>query len=325
MIEAAMLIALGFLAATLLALAALPALARRADRLARKRAEAAFPLSLAEIAADRDHLRAELALRERELEKRAESGFAARAGAMEELGRRDMTIGRLERERDARVAELEGGLTAACADLAKMRDAFATESAALAQANLTLEQRVKDVTALERSLDEARAALNGTGADLDARNGDLAELRAALTQTEAALAQRAAELAQSRTETDAQRIAQVESQTQLLVLQGKQDDLDDALAAGKQTLDQVSAGLRAMTADRDSERLRADGFAARAAQAEAGLAVADSRNAEMTAEIARLEGAAREGEEKRARRARKRAEHGPHRLIGPFSGREAAE
>jgi chromosome segregation ATPase len=290
-IEAAMLIALGFLAATLLALAALPALARRADRLARKRAEAAFPLSLAEIAADRDHLRAELALRERALEKRAESGFAARADAMEELGRRDMTIGRLERERDARVAELEGGLTAACADLAKMRDAHAAENAALAQANLAIEQRVKDVTALEHSLDEARAAL----------------------------AQGAAELAQSRSETDAQRIAQVESQTQLLVLQGKQDDLDDALAASKHALDQVSAGLRAMTADRDSERLRADGLAARAAQAEAGLAAADSRNTEMTAEIAR-----REGDEKPARPARKRAENGPGRA-GPFARREAAE
>ena len=93
-----MLFALGFLCAALLALAAVPALARRADRLARKRAEAAFPLSLAEIAADRDHLRAELALRMRSAEQDAERGFAAKAGAMQELGRRDMTIGRLERE-----------------------------------------------------------------------------------------------------------------------------------------------------------------------------------------------------------------------------------
>ena len=63
-----MLFALGFLCAALLALAAVPALARRADRLARKRAEAAFPLSLAEIAADleardaRDRSRAEAPL-----------------------------------------------------------------------------------------------------------------------------------------------------------------------------------------------------------------------------------------------------------------------
>ena len=75
-----MLVTLGFLCATLLALAAVPALARRAERLARKRAEAAFPLSLAEIAADRDHLRAELALRARTLEHQDELGFAAKAG-----------------------------------------------------------------------------------------------------------------------------------------------------------------------------------------------------------------------------------------------------
>src|SRR6478736_6745316 len=104
-----MLFALGFLCAALMALAAVPALARRADRLARKRAEAAFPLSLAEIAADRDHLRAELALRMRSVEQDAERGFAAKAEALQELGRRDMTIGRLQRElgeRDVRIEEL---------------------------------------------------------------------------------------------------------------------------------------------------------------------------------------------------------------------------
>jgi hypothetical protein len=93
LIEAVMLVTLGFLCATLLALAAVPALARRADRLARKRAEAAFPLSLAEIAADRDHLRAELALR---IARRGAAGRArlrGQGGAMQEIGRRDMTIG----------------------------------------------------------------------------------------------------------------------------------------------------------------------------------------------------------------------------------------
>src|SRR5690242_8396170 len=108
-----MLFALGFLCASLLALAAVPALSRRADRLARKRAEAAFPLSLAEIAADRDHLRAELAVRMRAVEQEAKRGFAAKAGAMQEIGQRDMTIGRLERERgeqDQRIGTLEGEL-----------------------------------------------------------------------------------------------------------------------------------------------------------------------------------------------------------------------
>ncbi len=94
-----MLFALGFLCAALLALAAVPALSRRADRLARKRAEAAFPLSLAEIAADRDHLRAELAVKMRSAEQEAEKGFAARAGAMQEIGRRDMDIGQLQHAR----------------------------------------------------------------------------------------------------------------------------------------------------------------------------------------------------------------------------------
>lgn len=51
--------ALGFLVATLITLAVLPALNARAKRLARRRIEAMLPTSLEEIAAERDLIRAE--------------------------------------------------------------------------------------------------------------------------------------------------------------------------------------------------------------------------------------------------------------------------
>lgn len=280
LIEAAMYVALGFLAASLFALAAVPALSRRADRLARRRAEAAFPLSLAEIAADRDHLRAELAIRERALEQRAESGFSVRAGAMEEIGRRDMTIGRLERElaeREARIAGLVADLAGTRADLEATRTALAAEKTGHAETSERLDRRVADLASVEHSLAETRAALTGTSADLDSRSNELAQERATLGRVQALLAEREQDLAKLRTDADALRVTQVENRTQILVLEGKRDELASRLTSMEQHLEEALVSLKAMTVDRDSERLRADTLAARAAQAEADLAAAEMR------------------------------------------------
>jgi len=291
LIEAVMLVTLGFLCSTLLALAAVPALARRAERLARKRAEAAFPLSLAEIAADRDHLRAELALRARTLEQHADRGFAAKAGAMQEIGRRDMTIAQLERDlrgRETRIADLDGKLATTKTDLGATRETLAEEAAAHVQTAATLEKRLADLAALERSLGETRTALTGTGADLSARSSELASERATLSRVETLLAARETDLARERAEADALRVLQVESRTQILVLEAKRDDLASRLGATETGLAQSQAALKAMIVDRDSERLRADALDARAAQAEAGLAASAAANVTAAAESARI-------------------------------------
>lgn len=286
-----MLILLGFLSATLLALAAVPALARRADRLARRRAEAAFPLSLAEIAADRDHLRADLAVRARTLEQEAERGFAAKANAMQEIGRRDMTIARLERELkqgEVRILDLEGQLASTGDDLASMRDRLKSESTTHAETAAALAQRVADLSALEQTLGETRMSLSGTSGDLDARNSELASERATLGRVQALLAARETDLAGLRQDSDALRVSQVESRTQIMVLEGERDDLAARLAHAEGGLAQLRQGLKAMTVDRDSERLRADALHARAAQAEAGLAASAATSVSTTAETARL-------------------------------------
>jgi chromosome segregation ATPase len=243
-IEAAMLFALGFLCAALMALAAVPALARRADRLARKRAEAAFPLSLSEIAADRDHLRAGLAVQMRGAEQEAERGFAAKAEAMRELGRRDMTIGRLDgdlAERKIRIAGLEDDLAKTRGALAETQAALTGEQAAHGETAATLDKRIADLASLERSLEEVRSAAEKL------------------------------------------RVAQVEDGTRMMVLQGKNDEYAGRLAATEERFSRSEAALSAMTAERDGERVRADAFGARAAQAEAGLAAADARAAAASA------------------------------------------
>src|SRR5215204_6674823 len=108
-----MIFALGFLTAALFALVILPALNARAERLARRRVEAQFPLSITELTAEKDHLRAEFAVLQRRLERRSEEAFAVKQQSMEELGRRAVRIESLETElkgRGERIAELERDL-----------------------------------------------------------------------------------------------------------------------------------------------------------------------------------------------------------------------
>lgn len=178
MIEAAMLIALGFLFALLIGFMIIPAISRRADRLARRRAEAAFPLSLAEIEAERDHLRASFAIRQQDLEKQADDGFKARACAMEDIGRRDMTISSLQETlqvRDQRIAVLEQELATTQHDLASTRFTLSATEGSLVDTQGILEARLQDIAALEDTLSQMRKSLQDTHSTLSAREQSLAE------------------------------------------------------------------------------------------------------------------------------------------------------
>ena len=87
---------LGFLVAGLLALAALPAVWRRAMRLSGERLSRLVPLSPQEIAADRDHLRAAHAVDLRRTEQKLEQAETGRAGLMAEASRREDRIAALD-------------------------------------------------------------------------------------------------------------------------------------------------------------------------------------------------------------------------------------
>ena len=67
MVEPIMYFGIGFLFATLCGLVLVPLIHNRAVRLTKKRLEAAAPHSMAELQADKDHLRAEFAVSMRKL------------------------------------------------------------------------------------------------------------------------------------------------------------------------------------------------------------------------------------------------------------------
>ncbi len=98
MIDLIMYFGIGFLVAALFGLLFLPAVHNRAVRLAMKRLEASTPLSLAEIRADKDQLRAEFAVSTRRLEMKIEKLKAQTAPQLAELGKKTDTINQFKKD-----------------------------------------------------------------------------------------------------------------------------------------------------------------------------------------------------------------------------------
>ena len=148
-----MIFALGFLAASLCGLLLLPALNARAARLERRRAEARLPLSPAEIAAERDFLRAQFAVQQRRLERRVETVEARRQADMAAIGAGTMRVAALARD----VAARDDG-SASLATLQALEDAHAD----LLDSLLALRQGpapAPDAAALAAERDDLRASL----------------------------------------------------------------------------------------------------------------------------------------------------------------------
>src|SRR6478672_9466476 len=98
MIEPIMFVGIGFLVASLLVIGLIPLVHARAVRLTMKRLEAATPMSLAEIQAEKDQLRAEFAMTTRRLEMSVEQMKTKSNNQLAEIGKKSEAIGRLRLE-----------------------------------------------------------------------------------------------------------------------------------------------------------------------------------------------------------------------------------
>ncbi len=178
MIETAMLVALGFFAATVLALLVMPLVSHRAARLAAHRLETLVPLSVEEIAAERDGIRAVSAVEQRRLEQKLELAAAATAAAELELGRRTAELVGVERAREAEAA----GRAALLDDLVRTReilaavearrDEFERESADLKDRLAREEQERRTVTSKRdefEALSEERRGTRGESGNAGGR------------------------------------------------------------------------------------------------------------------------------------------------------------
>src|SRR5215469_4433315 len=98
MVEQIMYIGIGFLIAGLLVIGVIPLVHARAVRLTMRRLEALTPLSITEIQADKDQLRAEFAMTMSRLEMSVEQMKAKTTNQLADLSRKSEAIGRLKLE-----------------------------------------------------------------------------------------------------------------------------------------------------------------------------------------------------------------------------------
>src|SRR3954469_21631689 len=106
MIEPIMFFGIGFFVASLLGLVLIPLVHNRAVRLTMKRLEAATPLSMAEIQADKDQLRAEFAMSTRRLEMSVEQMKAKTTSQLAELSKKGEAINKLKVELGEKTAAI---------------------------------------------------------------------------------------------------------------------------------------------------------------------------------------------------------------------------
>jgi hypothetical protein len=155
MIELMMFVGIGFLLACLLVVGVIPLVHARAVRLTTRRLEAMNPLSIAEIQADKDLLRAEFAMLTRRLERSVDELKAKTTSQLLEIGRKSEAIGRLKLELGEKAAQLFalGAKEMRLAeDLRSTQADLAAKTGALARTERALASR-------EAELTEARANL----------------------------------------------------------------------------------------------------------------------------------------------------------------------
>lgn len=285
MIEWIMIFALGFFSAALLALILLPAVNRRTEWLAKRRFEALFPVSLAEITAERDHLRAEFAVTARQLERRMEVLSADKGTVLEEAGRRAIVIKGLE---DDLAAQKTGfaALQAQADDLARtlqgLRETLATTQVSRDETSVKLAAREAALRGLEA---EHRIALD----DLDARQIVIAGLETRLADRDTQLAEAGRSLA-----------------ARLIDIAGLREDLADRerrLGDERTANADLTERLAATQVERDEQARRIDFLAASeghlarslteatlaAARRETALANEEARHVAAARHIAELE------------------------------------
>jgi chromosome segregation ATPase len=157
MIEPIMYFGIGFLVAALVGLVVIPLVHGRAVRLTMRRLEAATPLSMAEIQADKDQLRAEFAMSTRRLEMSVEQLKNRTTSQLAELGKKGDAINRLKielGEKTATIFALEARDKALRDQLRATEDEIAAKTSAMHDAQRAFSDKQADLAKMMGDLDE---------------------------------------------------------------------------------------------------------------------------------------------------------------------------
>jgi len=241
MIEPIMFFGIGFLAASLFGLVLIPLVHNRAVRLTMRRLEAATPLSMAEIQADKDQLRAEFAMSTRRLELSVEQMKAKTTTQLAELGKKTDAINRLKSELGEKTAAI-----------------FAMEAR---------EKALKD-------------QLHATESEHSVKVGALREAERMLREKEAELAKLSSSLEERSIDADNQRIEAVSLRTQIEALKNRVGGYERDVNEISGRLEQERATAAAAAAEVGEERGKVEKMGDRVMDLERAL-VAQTTEAEV--------------------------------------------
>ncbi len=173
MIESIMFFGGGFLVASLIALILISFVHHRAVRLTQRRLENAIPVSLTEIQAEKDLLRAEFAVTARRLESSVEQLKAKATAQLGEIARKSEAINRLKTELTAKIAEtdqLDATAKSLGSKLHDIEQRYAAKTAAV-------ESTTRMLAAKQAELATALHEINGHRLETDTQRVEIAVLK----------------------------------------------------------------------------------------------------------------------------------------------------
>jgi chromosome segregation ATPase len=232
MIEPIMYFGIGFLVAALIGLVIIPLVHGRAVRLTMRRLEAATPLSMAEIQADKDQLRAEFAMSTRRLEMSVEQLKNRTTGQLAELSKKTDAINRLKAElgeKTATIFALEARDKALRDQLRASEEEFAVRTAAVQDAERALADKEGELAKMMGELDEQSVLADSQKIEIVALKTQVEALKERLTDAER-------EVKTTEDRVAAERIQLKEATAELTAERGKVENLGRRVSELEQQL-----------------------------------------------------------------------------------------
>lgn len=205
MIEPIMYLAIGFLVSMLFGLMIVPLVHNRAVRLTTRRLEAATPLSMAEIQADKDQLRAEFAMSARRLEMSVDQLRNKTTSQLAELGKKSDAINRMKielGEKNATIFSLEAREKAVKEQLRATEEEFAAKTEMLRGAETALTDKQAELAKINHALSDRSMMADSRQVELVAVRTQIEELKGRVGDAEKEFSATQARLAQERTESE---------------------------------------------------------------------------------------------------------------------------
>jgi chromosome segregation ATPase len=232
MVEPIMYLAIGFLVSMLFGLMIVPLVHNRAVRLTTRRLEAATPLSMAEIQADKDQLRAEFAMSARRLEMSVDQLKNKTTSQLAELGKKSDAINRMKLElgeKNATIFSLEAREKAVKDQLRATEEEFAAKTEALRTAEAALNDKKAELGRLTGELSDRSQVAENRQAELVSVRSEIDTLKNRVGEAEGEFAVTQKRLEQQRGESSAATAELTEARARVENLSQRVTDLDRQL------------------------------------------------------------------------------------------------